>query len=203
MNILYFVRHGETSWNKSKIYQGSTDIPLNSTGLQQAKLVSSYFKDISIDDIFTSPLKRASVTAEIIAKPHCISVKENRNLMEMNFGQWEGKCLSEINNDWPGMIEEMYINPDKVKIPDSESFQDVQKRTMRFINDLLDKSLQKTYVIVSHGAAIRTMLCGLLDIPLEKGWWLGQSNANVTCIYQLSSGRNILHKLNSTIHLMK
>ena len=93
MNILYFVRHGETSWNKSKIYQGSTDIPLNSTGLQQAKLVSSYFKDISIDDIFTSPLKRASVTAEIIAKPHCISVKENRNLMEMNFGQWEGKYI--------------------------------------------------------------------------------------------------------------
>ena len=70
MNILYFVRHGETSWNKSKIYQGSTDIPLNSTGLQQAKLVSSYFKDISIDDIFTSPskltpLKNASTNFEI------------------------------------------------------------------------------------------------------------------------------------------
>jgi alpha-ribazole phosphatase len=66
---LYLVRHGETDGNSQQWFQGASDVPLNATGIEQARRLSHFMKDIHFDAIYTSTLSRAYTTAEIIAEP--------------------------------------------------------------------------------------------------------------------------------------
>ena len=182
MNILYFVRHGQTAWNDIGRFQGSTDVPLNLLGIEQAEKAALALKDIHFDAIYSSPLNRAQVTAQTIARPHQLPVQVEPRIAE---------------------IKEMYIHPDTVDIPGSETFADAESRTMGFLNELISANDNKTFLIVSHGAAIRTMICGLLQIPLDRAWLFSQGNANITRIEALKDGRNIVRTLNSTAHLSR
>ena len=137
MITLYLIRHGETEWNKSGRYQGSTDVALSDMGMAQAEKVASYFKDIPLDGVITSPLQRARITAEGIAKSHGMELEIVPALQELCFGDWEGKTFSEIDQLWPGMISEMYHHPDQLRLPHGESFRDCQVRTMAFMKELL------------------------------------------------------------------
>ena len=65
MITLYLIRHGETEWNKSGRYQGSTDVALSDMGMAQAEKVASYFKDIPLDGVITSPLQRARIMCAV------------------------------------------------------------------------------------------------------------------------------------------
>ena len=203
MNILYFVRHGQTAWNDIGRFQGSTDVPLNLLGIEQAEKAALALKDIHFDAIYSSPLNRAQVTAQTIARPHQLTVQVEPRIAEINFGQWEGMTFEEIERKWPGRIKELYIHPDTVDIPGSETFADAESRTMGFLNELISANDNKTFLIVSHGAAIRTMICGLLQIPLDRAWLFSQGNANITRIEALKDGRNIVRTLNSTAHLSR
>ncbi len=164
MNILYFVRHGQTAWNDIGRFQGSTDVPLNLLGIEQAEKAALALMDIHFDAIYSSPLNRAQVTAQTIARPHQLTVQVEPRIAEINFGQWEGMTFEEIERKWPGRIKEMYIHPDTVDIPGSETFADAESRTMGFLNELISANDNKTFLIVSHGAAIRTMP-DTVDIP--------------------------------------
>jgi len=102
--IAYFVRHGETDWNKQKRFQGREDIPLNESGVRQAReLGESYFKDKKILAIFTSPLKRAVMTGEEISKacsksaltPGKIPVIVDNRLIERDLGDMSGLTQQE------------------------------------------------------------------------------------------------------------
>ena len=167
----------------------------------QAEKTAQAMKDIPLDAIFSSPLERAQVTAKTIAQPHHLTVQVEPRIAEINFGQWEGLTFEEIETRWPGRLHEMYVHPDTVDIPGSETFGEAEARTMDFLNELIRTNKNKTFLIVSHGAAIRTMICGLLQLPLDRAWNLSQGNANITRIEALEEGRNILRTLNSTAHL--
>ena len=206
MITLYLVRHGETEWNKSGRYQGSTDVALSDMGLAQAEKTAEYFQNIPLDGVISSPLQRAKVTAEGIAKTHGLALETTPALQELCFGDWEGKSFGEIDKLWPGMMDEMYHHPDRLRLPHGESFLDCQKRTMAFIGELLQRGDNKSYVIVSHGAAIRTIICAMLGIPLARSWNMGLSNASVTTIRHYVGEKNMadlnmLFTLNQTSHL--
>ena len=90
----YFLRHGETAWNKMARFQGSVDVPLNETGLRQAHEVKPFLKEESISHIFSSQLLRAKKTAEVVSEeldvPHFIK----NDLQETSFGDLEGKDVT-------------------------------------------------------------------------------------------------------------
>lgn len=201
MITFYFIRHGRTTWNHSGRYQGITDVPLNDVGRQQANLVAERLKDITVDNIISSDLSRAIETAEAIAKPHNKKVQIVKDFQELNFGDWEGLTFEEIEKKWPGMIDEMYRHPATLRVSSGESFGDLQKRTMKAIENLIHEGENKTHVIISHGAAIRTMICGLLDIPLDRAWNFSVGNASITCMTHYVGDRTILNFQNSTDHL--
>ena len=128
MKTLYIVRHGETDWNKMGKYQGITDIPLNENGLNQAKACGNALKDVTFDRILSSDLSRALVTAETIRGDRTTSITVDKRLRELNFGDWEAMLFSDIEARWPGLIDEMYLRPHLVKVPNGESFKDLQDR---------------------------------------------------------------------------
>ena len=201
MITFYFIRHGETVWNKSGRYQGSTDVSLSDLGYKQAALTKERLKDIHLDSVISSPLDRAVKTAEGIAESHNLELEKNDLLQELHFGDWEGLTFEEIENKWSGMIDKMYRHPDNLRLPNGETFSDMQKRTMTAMKDIISRGDDKTYAVVSHGAAIRSIICGFLDIPLEKSWNFSVHNASITCMTHYIGDRTILTFHNSTEHL--
>lgn len=197
----YFVRHGQTLWNTTGRYQGSTDVSLSEVGMAQAERAANWFRDKHLDAICTSPLERARVTAHLIAQPHGMQEVVMPEFQEICFGRWEGLTYDEIEARWPGAIGTMYSEPDLLQIEGGESFQEVQARCMKGIQALIDQGDNKNYVIVSHGAAIRTMLCGMLGLPLRLAWHFCQGNANISCIHYYGKDQSWLYFLNLQEHL--
>ncbi len=200
MITLYFVRHGETVWNHSGRYQGMTDVPLSETGRQQAAKTVDFFQDIPLDGVYSSDLSRAADTARGIAESHQLPLHQDRRLRELSFGDWEGLTYEEIEARWPGSIEQMYRHPAEIRISGGETFGEVQKRASAAVSGIMDGQDGKTFLIASHGGTIRTILCSLLGLPLDKAWTFCQANANVSCVF-CNKDRNLLYLLNGTEHL--
>ena len=136
--ILYLIRHGQTDQNKKKCLQGRSDIELNDYGRELAVKTAEGLQEVKIDMIFTSPLKRAAETAEIIRRGRDIPLMEEEGLLEISFGVYEGLCFGKEDYNIPdpkfmNFFEkpEEYITP-----PDGESFQEVIERTGDFLEKL-------------------------------------------------------------------
>ena len=186
MNI-YFIRHGETDWNKVRKLQGQIDIPLNEFGRQLAVETAPALKDISFDIVFTSPLGRAKETMEIVLGGRDVKVVEDERIMEMGFGIYEGYyCKGENFNIPDPEFHYFYDAPEKYKAPQNgEDFFMISARLEQFLQQVLsDKELQdKTILISTHGAA----LCGLLRLikkrPMREYWGNGvHKNCAVTYV---------------------
>ena len=98
---IYLIRHGETDYNKSRRIQGQCDIELNNCGRELAKITAQALKDVPFDLVFTSPLKRAKETAEIIVGDRQIPVIEDVRIREISFGEYEGLCCDPRNYNIP------------------------------------------------------------------------------------------------------
>ena len=93
---LILLRHCETNLNNENKYLGITDIPLNDTGKANAKSIAEKFKNINLNKIYSSGLKRSYETANIIAQGHSSEVEKLPGLNEINFGEWEGVTFNEV-----------------------------------------------------------------------------------------------------------
>lgn len=100
---IYLMRHGETKWNKRSKLQGQVDIPLAPKGIEQAEMTSEGMKDIPFDHIFSSPLKRAYKTAQVVRRDRPIEIVRDDRLKEMSFGTSEGKIIGKIMAN-PAMV---------------------------------------------------------------------------------------------------
>ena len=147
--LLYLVRHGETDWNLQRRIQGSTDIPLNATGRDQAKATGTLLARREWDAIYSSPLSRAMETGELIAKelgmPGPIPVAD---LVERAYGAAEGLADPELAR----------LFPDGSEVPGRESREDVVARVMPALLGLAAQHPDEAIIVVSHGGVIRAIL---------------------------------------------
>jgi alpha-ribazole phosphatase len=198
---LYLVRHGETKGNVEQWYQGSTDVPLNDHGVEQARYLSRFWKDLHFDAVYSSPLQRARTTAEIIAAPHGTPVETYPELQEIDFGVWEGHTYTEITRQWPGEIEAFYDSNGSIQAHGGESFREVEQRITPKVKELLSHHKDgDTVLIVSHGASIRCLLFGLLGLDMSRIWCFAQYNTAFDVI-EYYGDKNVMTILNCTQHL--
>lgn len=97
---LYIIRHGETDWNKEKRLQGQSDTQLNEYGIELARITGEALKDVHFDYIFSSPLKRAYKTAELIRMDRPVKIITDDRLKEICFGVNEGVSSELITEDF-------------------------------------------------------------------------------------------------------
>ena len=129
MNNIYLTRHGSTLWNLEKRLQGSNDSELTDEGIFQAKLLAKRIKDLNISKIYTSPIKRAYRTAEIIKGDMDIDVICKDGFKEISFGEYEGSIESELLNENRGYeIGEIFKGNLDVKAPGGESLRELYDR---------------------------------------------------------------------------
>lgn len=98
---IILVRHGQTKWNSEGRVQGRTDIPLNARGMAQAEAVGEWLSGRKIDAVYASPLMRAHDTAKAIADRQGVCVKLLGEMIEIDFGLWEGKTSRELSKEFP------------------------------------------------------------------------------------------------------
>ena len=181
---IYFVRHGETDWNKERKIQGQVDIPLNEFGRHLARETAKGLRDVPFDVCFTSPLGRARETAEIILQGRDVPILEDKRILEMNFGVLEGKCCSKEGWDVPDSFQMFFDDPVHYQAPEGgEDFQAVRKRTGDFLNWLFaqEQYRDSTVLVTTHGAAMAGLLNNLKKKPLAEYWGVGvHKNCGVT-----------------------
>ncbi len=143
----YYIRHGQTDWNVEHRFQGSMDIPLNETGLAQANVAKSLLADLPITHIYSSPLKRARVTAEILNETLGLPIIDVADLQEVNFGVLEGTLRppSGLHAEW-----KKGVTPKK-----AETYVAFAKRVLAALNAVLEQD--GTPLIVSHGGVFWPM----------------------------------------------
>ncbi|MGN1399026.1 MAG: histidine phosphatase family protein [Erysipelotrichaceae bacterium] len=155
---LYVMRHGQTDWNIDKRTQGLVDIPLNQTGIQQAKAAIKQIKDICFDLVYSSPLQRAVKTAEIVTEGKYLIIIDDL-LIERSFGDMEGLSASQfdVNAFLSRPLDKSYNN--------EETHQHMIERAKKFIDKLPDVD---NVLIVTHGAYYRALMMAL-DESLKNG----------------------------------
>ncbi len=174
---IYLIRHGETDQNKRKCLQGRSDIELNEYGRELARKTAEGLKDIDFDIIFTSPLKRARETAEIIKGDRDIPLVCEGRIQEISFGEYEGLCYGRDNFSIPDK-DFMYFfdKPQKYRTPPGgESFEEILKRTGSFLKELMEKEeyRNKTILLSTHGCALKALLANVRGLSLNEFWGEG------------------------------
>ena len=164
---IYLVRHGQTDYNLKNLLQGSTDNPLNSTGREQAQQLADLLQDIPFEVIYSSPLKRALETAQIIREKnrgHPPIVLDER-LREIDMGDWEGKYFPQVLEENREFFERVKEDPFQYAPPGGETFTQFVRRLESFLEDLKSKN-HETILIVAH-----QMVNSVLRILIEGGDW--------------------------------
>ncbi len=163
---LILIRHGETLWNKEGRVQGTSDIELSDIGTSQAGLLASSLKNQHIEAIYSSPLKRALQTAQIINEFHSLHINTYKELMEMDQGIFEGLSFKELMNDKKDFLKKWVADPAGVKMPKGESLTELQDRAWRIMEHIISQG--KNALVVSHNFTIAAILCRLRDISLSQ-----------------------------------
>ena len=162
--LIYFIRHGETQWNRLRLFQGQTDIPLNDAGRQQAeKLAQALEGLLPFDRVVSSDLSRATETADILNKGYGTSVLIDPGFREVDFGEWEGLHGNEIMARWPGSLEE-WLDTGILQTPGGETQEQLLARAAKSFRHWADKDDYEKMAIVSHGGVIGTLLCSIMGI---------------------------------------
>lgn len=157
---IYFIRHGQTIWNKEKRFQGLKDSPLTDLGIEQAKKLGQKLKNIKFDKFYSTHLKRALDTANYIKGDRKQEIEIFDDFIEISMGDMEGVQQDDFRKLYPLQLEAFYHNQmDYDPSPyGGESFLDIRKRIEKGLKKFIE--LNKNYervLMVSHGATLKVL----------------------------------------------
>ncbi|MGQ9546087.1 MAG: histidine phosphatase family protein [Dehalococcoidia bacterium] len=199
MAELILARHGQTAWNVGKVYRGRTDVNLDEVGTQQAELLGEYLSNWKLEAIYSSPLRRALETANIIARYQRVGVHIADGLIDFDYGEWQSLPEQEVKRLYPALHSEWHNNPHKVRMPGGESLEDVRRRAIAVVDDVLCKH-RGTVALVSHRVVIKVLICSLLGLDNSHFWNVKQDVCGIT-IFDHIDGRFVLTRHNDASYL--
>ena len=167
---IYSTRHGQTEYNRLDLILGSTDIPLNGTGIEQAEILASNVALIkSLDIIISSPMLREKETAMKVAERCNIPIIIDERLREWNYGEFEGK--SRYVDGFADNKLEFAVRMGK----SGESLIQLSHRVYSALDDIIEKYNNKNVLIVSHGGVCRVIETYFNDMTAKEfsGWFMG------------------------------
>ena len=193
---IFLIRHGETEENAMQIVQGHSYGKLSEKGREQARKVAERLSKERIDVIFSSPLERADLTAQEIAKRHGLKVIYDDRLKERGFGSIEGISRDEYFE----MMRTSGVPKHKFKPEGGESYEDMQERVGSFYRMLLEKYHGKSVAVVAHGTLNRVFLSVVGHVSIDNAHDVQQDNTCVN-IFEVVDGKPIIRLVNCTDHL--
>ena len=197
---LIVIRHGETDWARAGRYSGAHDIPLNPTGLRQCDATAAALAGRVVSAVYASPLERARMSADLIAKPHRLEVTIEPAFREMTFGTWEGRTRDEVAAAFPDLFRTWWETPHLATLPRGETLAEVGRRVGEGLEALRAQHEGETVVLVTHGVVIRLLVLDALGLGPERLWSLEASLAGITEL-EYEEDWATVHRMNTVVHL--
>ncbi|MDD2384772.1 MAG: histidine phosphatase family protein [Sulfurospirillaceae bacterium] len=188
VETVYLLRHGHIDNGREKRYLGQTDIPLSAFGVEQAQALRDYFKEVPIHAVFTSPLKRCLVTAQILCEDKNITCQSIEALREINMGDWENVAMSYIKSQYSELYAQRGENLEYFTPPHGESFSDLSKRVQSAFEEIIC-NVTGPIIIVGHAGVNRMITSYLLGIPINDIFSITQPYACVNKFVRRDKGQ--------------
>jgi phosphoserine phosphatase len=197
---LIILRHGRTEWNRVERFRGRADIGLDDVGMKQAEAAAKRIREWPISAIYSSPLRRATTTAEIMAAPLGLSVMLMPGMVDIDYGVWQGLSTEDVMAREGHLYSQWMESPHKVKFPRGESFAEVRERATSAVDDVIRQHLKETVVLVSHKVICQILILSLLGLDSSHFWQITQDVCAMN-LFEVRGGIPSALFLNDTCHL--
>ena len=195
-----FIRPGETAWNRHKRWQGLVEVPLNENGRMQAARLAQFVRNTGVTKLYSSNLKRAAETAQILGDQLGLDPLYDPRLRERDIGHWQGLTMKEIQEWYPEEYEKLRDDPDGYQIiGNGESRSDVETRALAAFEAAIDNGDDEVIGIVSHSTTLRVLLRRL--VPDSNPYGRSFSNMSVTTLMRDEGGEWRIVQLDDVTHL--
>jgi broad specificity phosphatase PhoE len=204
--VILLIRHGNTKFNKEKIFRGHTDIPLDDAGLGQAEKTGRVLSDINISNIFCSPLSRAVQTAEKISghQKQPVKIIEEKGFLDLSFGDWEGKRFEEAREEYPEIYNTWVRTPHLTNIPGGETLTQAKERSWKALTAIVEKYKEKdglqVFAVVSHRVINKLLINSVLGLDESKFWQIKQDPCCIN-IFEYQYENYFVSKINHSSHI--
>ncbi|HEY0263697.1 MAG TPA: histidine phosphatase family protein [Granulicella sp.] len=202
MTKIILTRHGHVDWIAPERFRGRAELSLSALGERQAEALGQRVaKSWKPDAIYTSPLSRCVRTGEAISRAIGTAAGTLGNLMDTDYGEWQGLTHEEVRSRWPDELRVWFEAPDLAAIPGGETLAAVLVRGIDVLQFVLRKHRGQTVVLVGHDSINRILLIHALSLPLSRYWRIKQEPC---CINELAvDGETFtIHRINESHHLI-
>lgn len=176
--LVDMIRHGEPVGGKK--YRGQLDDPLSEKGWAQMR--AAVGDHCPWEVIVSSPLSRCAAFARELAARHGLPLETDARLMEIGFGEWEGRTAEELQARDPDALARFWRDPVRHRPPGAEALTDFRDRVIAAWRDILKRHAGRHVLVVGHAGVIRMVVCHVLGMPLERLFRLHVANAGLTRI---------------------
>lgn len=200
MTQIILVRHGQTPWNKDKIFRGTFDIPHNEVGQEEARLAGEWLKAETIHAAYCSPLSRARDTAEAIASHHGLKVEDLPGIIDLNYGDWQGLPLKEVKVKYADLYRQWETAPHTVRFPNGETLEEVRRRAWGAVEKVVRRHPGQTVVLAAHRVVNKVLIACFIGLDNSHFWRIGQDTTAINRFQKLGDTWHFL-LINDTCHL--
>ncbi|TCC59396.1 histidine phosphatase family protein [Kribbella pittospori] len=162
---IVLARHGRTEWHHGNRYTGSTDLPIDEVGIQQARLLKEWAEGYAPDALWSSPMLRARQTIAPLAEALGLEPTVDARLREVDFGSAEGKMLSELP---PVVAKAFELDPVKDHFPGGEDPAEAADRVHEVFHQIGKQHEGGRVLVLAHNTLIRLLVCRVLGLPLSE-----------------------------------
>ncbi len=179
---LLLVRHGETEWNITSRIQGYLDSPLSALGSEQGRRVAEHLSRLEIKAVYASDVGRATVTADLIARHHGLTVQQLPALRERCYGDFEGHTLEELTQQNEAAVKTWLADRQRFAPPNGETQPQLAARVMAALYEIAGKHLGELVAVATHGGPIKSALLEIMQAPITAWNRTWVSNGSITIL---------------------
>jgi len=201
MAIFLLIRHGQNDMVGEKLAGRLPGVHLNDDGWAQARRLAAETAHLKLKAVYSSPLERARETAEPIARVHGLAVEIAPELIEIDFGDWQGKRLKRLKKG--RLWKTVQSQPGDFRFPNGESFLEAQTRAAKSLTTLSEQYKKNDLIAcVAHSDVIRLIVAYFLRLSLDEFQRVRISTGSLTVMY-LHEGQAFFNVINHTLDFPK
>ena len=201
MTRIYLIRHGEAEGNLYRRAQGHYEADITPKGHRQIAALAERFRDIHIDALYSSDLRRTQITAGAITKYHDLPMTLEPRLREVCLGEWEDVPWGNLSRDFPEAMTAFNDDPEAWSAPGAESFEQLARRMLEAIGEIAAAHEGQTVACVSHGMAIRTLLSKIMGVESKNIRSLPHGDNTAVSLLEVEGGEMKVVFCNDASHL--
>jgi len=200
VGIVYLVRHGQTAWNKARIFRGRADVRLDEQGRLEAVAAAGALRNVTLAHVYCSPLSRARETAKAIARLHQAPLEPVPAFTDIDYGDWTEFWDVEARRRFKDTYEVWETRPHLVKFPNGESLDNVRTRAYPRLVALARKHKRSTIAVVTHRVVIKALLCAVKELDNSHFWEIRLDTGAISTLELRNNGFKCV-RINDTSHL--